>query len=108
LFLPRAWLKVVNRIVLLTSYMLSIAIKTLCEWQDVIRRMSVVLTADTSSGHRVAVALEAVPEESTVPYLSYTVIQTPILLFKFAYFFQTPLSLKIIEVRSFYLCTILF
>jgi chromatin structure-remodeling complex subunit RSC1/2 len=65
-----------------------------------------VLTADTSSGHRVAVALDTVPEESSVPYLSYTVIQTPISLIKFAYFFQTPLSLKIIEVRSFYLCAL--
>jgi hypothetical protein len=33
----------------------------------------------TISGTRVAIALEAVPEESTIPYLSYTVSRSYIL-----------------------------
>jgi chromatin structure-remodeling complex subunit RSC1/2 len=66
------------------------------------RRIFFLLTEDTNSGHRVAVALEAIPEESTIPYLSYTVTQVSNLLIKFTYPFQIPLSLKIIEVRSLY------
>ena len=65
---------------MLTSCMLSRVSRTLCK-----SNVHIINFVDNwwSSGNRVAAALEAVPEESTIPYLSYTVrVQRSISLLK--------------------------
>lgn len=60
-----------------------------------------------SSGNRVAAALEAVPEESTIPYLSYTVrVQRSISLLKLNRFDTDSIISKI--NRGDYLALIYF
>lgn len=58
------------------------AIKTWCKYQDFL--ICAVLLTVAISGNRVVVALEAVPEESNIAYLSYTVSQAYFLQHMFA------------------------
>lgn len=59
-----------------------------------------------SSGNRLAVALEAVPEEPTSPLLSYQVRSSvhPVYLSHHSCHTQSPLSLNLIEVCLFMRC----